>query len=39
MPSLASCYVWRNFSTTFFANLGEFLFGLMNGDKSERQVN
>ena len=36
MPSLAVCYAWRVFSTTFFLNLGEFLFGLFTRDRSER---
>jgi len=36
MPALAICYAWRNFSTSFFLNLGEFLFGLFTKDRSER---
>jgi acyl-CoA oxidase len=36
MPALAQCYVWRNFSTTFFADLGGFLFSIMMGDKSDK---
>ena len=36
MPSLACCIAWRVFSTSFFNNLGEFLFGLMTRDTSER---
>ena len=39
MPALAVCYVWANFSKSFFENLGEFLFGLFTKDKSERIVN
>jgi hypothetical protein len=38
LPALAVCYAWRNFSTTFFVNLAEFLAGIFSGDKSERQV-
>lgn len=38
MPALAVCYAWRNFSTSFFTNLGEFLLGLFTKDRSERQV-
>jgi len=38
LPALALCYAWRNFSTTFFVNLAEFLGGIFAGDKSERQV-
>ena len=38
MPALAACYAWRNFSTSFFCNLAEFLMGLMTKDKSDRQA-
>ncbi len=38
MPALAVCYVWYNFSKSFFTNLGEFLLGLLTKDKSERLV-
>lgn len=37
MPLLALCYVWRNFSTSFFSNLIEFKIGLMTNEHNERQ--
>jgi acyl-CoA oxidase len=38
LPSLALCYVWKTFSTSFFLNLAEFLIGLLTKDKSDRQA-
>lgn len=37
MPALAACYAWRNFASSFFLNLGEFLMGLLVKDRTERQ--
>jgi acyl-CoA oxidase len=38
MPALAICFLWRNFSNSFFCNLAEFLMGLLTKDDSERQA-